>query len=65
MLRACIIDFTGNWYKHLPLVEFFNKNSFHTSIFMAPYEAFYGRRCRSPIGWLKVGEFSLLGPNLI
>ena len=32
---------------------------------MAPYEAFYGRRCRSPIGWHKVGETSLLGPKII
>ena len=32
---------------------------------MAPYEALYGRKCRSPIGWFEVGESSLLGPNLI
>ena len=32
---------------------------------MAHYEALYGRKCRSPIGWFEVGECSLLGPNLI
>ena len=32
MLRACIIDFKGNWDKHLPLVEFAYNNSFHSSI---------------------------------
>ena len=32
---------------------------------MAPYEALYGRRCRSLIGWFEVGEPSLLGPELI
>ena len=61
MLRSCIIDFKGNWDKHLPLVEFAYNNSFHSSIYMDPYEALYGRRCRSPIGWFEVGDFSLLG----
>ena len=46
-------------------MEFAYNNSFHTSIFMAPYESLYGRRCRSPIGWFELGESSLLGPDLI
>ena len=65
ILKACIIDFTRNWDKHLPLVEFAYNNIFHSSISMAPYEAFYGRRCRSPIGWFEVGETLLLGTDLI
>ncbi|WMV43039.1 hypothetical protein MTR67_036424, partial [Solanum verrucosum] len=32
---------------------------------MALYEALYGRRCRSPIGWFEVGEAGLIGPNLV
>ena len=31
---------------------------------MAPYEALYGRPCRSPLGWTKVGERSITGPDL-
>ena len=50
MLRACVIDFGGHWYNFLPLVEFSYNNSYHSSIDMAPFEALYGRRCRSPIG---------------
>ena len=65
MLRACIIDFKGNWDKHMPLVEFAYNNSFHSSISMAPYEVLYGRRCISPIGWFEMGESWLLGPDLI
>ena len=65
MLRACIIDINGNWNRHLPFVEFAYNNSFHSSISMAPYEAFYSRRCRSPIGWFEVGEPLLFGPDLI
>ena len=65
MIRACIIDFKGNWDKRLPLVEFGYNNSYHSSISMAAYETLNGRRCRSPIGWFEVGEPSLLGPDFI
>ncbi|GJV95305.1 putative reverse transcriptase domain-containing protein [Tanacetum coccineum] len=48
MLRACVIDFGKGWDRHLPLIEFFYNNSYHTSIKAAPFEALYGRKCRSP-----------------
>ncbi|GJT15187.1 putative reverse transcriptase domain-containing protein [Tanacetum coccineum] len=48
MLRACVIDFGKGWVKHLPLAEFSYNNSYHASIKAAPYEALYGRNCRSP-----------------
>ncbi|WMV25598.1 hypothetical protein MTR67_018983 [Solanum verrucosum] len=53
MLRACVIDFKGNWDDHLPLIEFSYNNSYHSSIGKAPFEELYGRRCRSPIGTLR------------
>ncbi|KAJ0497126.1 putative nucleotidyltransferase, Ribonuclease H [Helianthus annuus] len=56
MLRACVIDFGKNWEKHLPLVEFSYNNSYHTSIQAAPFEALYGRKCRSPLCWAEVGD---------
>ncbi|WMV33290.1 hypothetical protein MTR67_026675 [Solanum verrucosum] len=65
MLRACVIDFKGNWDDHLPLIEFVYNNSYLYSIQMAPYEALYRRRCRYPIGWFEVGESGLIGPNLV
>ncbi|WMV07709.1 hypothetical protein MTR67_001094 [Solanum verrucosum] len=65
MLRACVIDFKGNWDDHLPLIEFAYNYSYHSSIQMTPYEALYGRRCRSPIGWFEVGEEGLIGPDLV
>ncbi|WMV14120.1 hypothetical protein MTR67_007505 [Solanum verrucosum] len=65
MLRDCVIDFKGNWDDHLPLIEFAYNNSYHSSIQMASYEALYGRRCRSPIGWFEVGEAGLIGPDLV
>ena len=61
MLRACVLDFKGSWEEHFPLVE----HSYQASIQMAPYEALYGRPCRSPICWTGVGESSTTGPDLI
>ena len=49
MLRACCIDYKTSWYEILPLVEFAYNNSYQAMIKMAPYEALYGRKCRSPV----------------
>ncbi|GJU69940.1 putative reverse transcriptase domain-containing protein [Tanacetum coccineum] len=65
MLRACVIDFENGWERHLPLIEFSYNNSYHASIKAAPFEALYGRKCRSPVCWAKVGDAQLTGPELI
>ncbi|KAD3336514.1 hypothetical protein E3N88_32033 [Mikania micrantha] len=65
MLRACVVDFGNSWETHLPLVEFSYNNSYHTSIKAAPFEALYGRKCRSPICWAEVGDSQLTGPELV
>nr|GEZ68889.1 putative reverse transcriptase domain-containing protein [Tanacetum cinerariifolium] len=65
MLHACAIDFEKGWVNHLPLVEFSYNNSYHASIKAAPFEALYGRKCRSPICWTEVGEAQILGPEFI
>ncbi|GKA54035.1 putative reverse transcriptase domain-containing protein [Tanacetum coccineum] len=51
MLRACVIDFGKGWVKHFPLAKFSYNNSYHASINAAPYEALYGKKCRSPVCW--------------
>ncbi|GJS05472.1 putative reverse transcriptase domain-containing protein [Tanacetum coccineum] len=65
MLRACVIDFGSGWDKHLPLAEFSYNNSYHVSIKSAPFEALYGRKCRSPVCWSEVGDAQLTGPEMI
>ena len=65
MLRACVQDLKGSWEEHLPLVEFAYNNSYQASIQMVPYEALYGRPCRSPVFWTEVGESSTTGSELI
>nr|GFB03949.1 putative reverse transcriptase domain, ribonuclease H-like domain, aspartic peptidase domain protein [Tanacetum cinerariifolium] len=65
MLRACVIDFVNGWERHLPLVEFSYNNSYHASIKAAPFEALYGRKCRSPVCWAEVGDAQLTDPKII
>ncbi|GKB95357.1 putative reverse transcriptase domain-containing protein, partial [Tanacetum coccineum] len=65
MLRACVIDFGKSWVDHLSLVEFSYNNSYHASIKAAPFEALYGRKCRSPVCWAEVGQVQLTGPDLV
>ena len=65
MLRACVMEFQGSWENHLPLIEFAYNNSFHATIQMAPYEALYGRKCRSPLCWDEVRESKIIGPEII
>ncbi|GJT32870.1 putative reverse transcriptase domain-containing protein [Tanacetum coccineum] len=65
MLRACVLDFGKGWDRQLPLVEFSYNNSYHTSIKAAKFEALYGRKCRSPICWAKVGDSQLTGLEII
>ncbi|GJY38883.1 putative reverse transcriptase domain-containing protein [Tanacetum coccineum] len=65
MLRACVIDFGKGWDIQLPLVEFSYNNSYHYNIKAAPFEALYGRKCRSPVCWAEVGDSQLTGPEII
>ncbi|GJU76373.1 putative reverse transcriptase domain-containing protein [Tanacetum coccineum] len=63
MVRECVIDFGGSWDVHLLLAEFSYNNSYHSSIRCAPFEALYGRKCRSPALWAEIEESSLIGPE--
>ena len=65
MLRACVLDSQGSWDEHLPLVEFSNNNSFHSSIGMSPYKALYGRPYRLPRSLEEIGDRALLGPEIV
>ncbi|KAK2449583.1 hypothetical protein QL285_008768 [Trifolium repens] len=65
MLRACVLEDGGSWSNHLHLIEFAYNNSYHASIGMAPFEALYGRKCRTPLCWTEVGDRGILGPDLI
>ncbi|GKE92011.1 putative reverse transcriptase domain-containing protein, partial [Tanacetum coccineum] len=65
MLRACAIDFGGNWDDHLPLLEFTYNNSYHESIKMPPYEMLYGRKCRTLVCWEEVGSRDLASTDMV
>lgn len=65
MMKACVLNFQRSWEEHIPTIEFAYNNSYQASIGMAPFEALYGRRCRSLVCWTEVGERQLIGPEMI
>jgi hypothetical protein len=65
MLRACALQHGGSWDRSLPYAEFSYNNSYQTSLKMSPFEALYGRKCRTPLYWDQTGERQFFGPELI
>jgi hypothetical protein len=65
MLRACVLTYGKDWEQSLPYAEFSYNNSYQASLGMSPFEALYGRKCRTPLMWSEVGERTLVGPDLI
>ena len=58
MLRACAISFLEKWDECLNLAEFSYNNSY-------PFEALYGKKCRTPLNWVEVGDCGYFGPDFI
>jgi hypothetical protein len=65
MLRACVILSKGSWEKWLPLAEFSYNNSYQESIKMAPFEALYDHKCRTPLNWVEAGEIRYYGIDFV
>jgi hypothetical protein len=65
MLRACVLKHDGSWDKSLQYAELSYNNSYQASLKMAPFEALYGRKCRTPLYWSEIGEKQLFGANII
>jgi hypothetical protein len=65
MLRACVLEFPQKWDECLPLAEFSYNNSYQESIKMAPFEALYGRRCRTPLNWSEPSERYFFRPDMV
>jgi hypothetical protein len=65
MLRACVLEFPQKWDECLPLAEFSYNNSYQESIKMAPFEALYGRQCRTPLNWSEPGERWFFRPDMV
>ena len=65
MLRACVLTYGKDWEQSLPYAEFSYNNSYQASLGMSPFEALYGRKCRTPLMWSEVGEHTIVRPALI
>jgi hypothetical protein len=65
MLRACVLSYGAKWEDCLPLAKFSYNSSYQASLQMAPFEALYGRKCRTPLNWSETGESQVFGPDII
>ena len=65
LLRVCVLEQKRSWDSFFSLIEFTYNNSFHSTIGMTPYEALYGRRCRTRLCWLEFGENLTLGHEVV
>jgi hypothetical protein len=60
-----MIQYDKHWDKCLALVEFSYNNSYQSSLKVAPFEALYGRQCRTPLNWSQTGERKIFGSDLV
>ena len=65
MLRCSVMELSGSWDRYISLKEFAYNNSFQSSIGMAPYEALYGRKCRTLVCWTELNEHKVIGPDIV
>ncbi|XP_071681506.1 uncharacterized protein [Lolium perenne] len=65
ILRACVLAYGTKWEDCLPFAEFSYNNSYQASLQMAPFEALYGRKCRTPLNWSETGESQVFGPDVL
>jgi hypothetical protein len=65
MLRDYALKYGKSWDKSLPYAEFSYNNSYQASIEMAPYEALYGRQCRTPLFLSQTGESQIFGLEVL
>jgi hypothetical protein len=65
MLRMYVMDKPYRWEDYLHLVEFAYNNGYQASLKMSPFEALYGRKCNTPIGWDNSADREIIGPKLL
>jgi hypothetical protein len=65
MLRACALHDQSGWDKRLPYAEFSYNNSYQASLKMSPFQALYGRSCRTLLQWEQPGERQVFGPDIL
>ena len=53
------------WEDCLSYAEFSYNNSFQTSLKMSPYEALYGRKCRTLLNWSQTGDSYIFETDLM
>ena len=65
ILRMYVMDNPSKWEDYLHLVDFAYNNGYQASLKMSPFEAFYGRKCTTPIRWDNLENIVVVGPDLL
>jgi hypothetical protein len=65
ILRACALQDKTGWDKRLPYAEFSYNNIYQASLKMSPFEALYGRNCRTPLHWDQPSKRQVFGPDIL
>jgi hypothetical protein len=65
MLRPCVLQDQSGWDKRLPYAKFSYNNSYQASLKMSPFQALYGRSCRTSLQWDQPGEKQVFGPDIL
>jgi hypothetical protein len=65
MLRAYALQDKLGWEKRLLYPKFSYNNSYQASIKMSPFQALYGRNCRTPLHWDQLGERQVFGLDIL
>jgi hypothetical protein len=65
MLRMYVMDKPSKWEDYLHLVEFAYNNGYQDSLTMSPFEAFYGRKCYTPVSWDNPTDRVVLGSEFL
>jgi hypothetical protein len=60
-----MMEYPGSWDKNLTWAEFSYNNNNQESLNMAPFEALYGRRCRTLLNWIELAEKVISYPDII
>ena len=60
-----VMDYQSKWEEYIRLVKFTYNNGNHTFIGMPPYQALYGRPCRTPLSWDRIEDRISIGPQLV
>jgi hypothetical protein len=60
-----VMDQPSKWVDYIHLVEFSYNSGYQASLKMSPFEALYGKKCKTQVSWDNLVDRAVVGPNLL